>query len=191
LARGSLIALALLLACATTAATVAILRYKQGHLASLEWRSFEAPDGSYAIDLLGEVREVDSKPDRGERRYASEGWYSGIGTWIAWRDLTAAEVQEASTEKGWVYFREKVFEPERDRLKDELAGSVSREATIGQKPLAFELRLDGKRGPTIQRTLVVAEGAHPRIYFIGMSGKKLNFDGPEVKRLFASFRTFE
>jgi hypothetical protein len=171
--------------------TFVILRYKQGHLASMEWKAFTAPDGSCGIDLLGLAREEDSDPEHGVRRYVSEGRYSGRTTWIGWRNLTAAQVQEAHTEKGWVQLREKFFDPERDRLKEKFGGYIARDATIGQNPITVEVRVDGPQGPLIERMIVMPEGPRPRVYFIGMVGKRLDLDGPEVKRLFESFRVYD
>jgi hypothetical protein len=181
----------LFLAGITTTITIAILRYKQGYVMTMEWKAFTAPDSSCGIDLLGLAREEDSDPEHGERRYVSEGWYSGTTAWIGWRNLTAAQVQEASVEKGWVRLREVIFDPERDRLKGKLGGYLAREATIGQNPSTVEVRMDGPQGPAIERMIVMPDGPHPRVYFIGMAGKRLDLDGPAVKRLFDSFRVYE
>jgi len=190
-ARALMVLLGLFLAGATTTVTIAILRYKQGYLASMEWKAFTAPDGSCGIELLGLTREEDSDPEHGERRYVSEGWYSGTHAWIGWRNLTAAQVQEATVEKGWVRLREVIFDPESHRLEGKFRGYVARDATIGQSPITVEVRMDGPQGPMIERMIVKPDGPHPRVYFIGMAGKRLDPDGPVVKRLFDSFRVYD
>jgi hypothetical protein len=182
------IIVALFMMGAATAITLAILQRKQGHLASMEWQSFTPPDGSCSIDLLGRVIGEDSDPERGERRYISQGWYSGMSTWIGWRNLTPAQMQEGTSKDGWVQYRKMFFDKERDRLKDQFSGYISKDATIESDPVTVEVRLDGKLGPVIERMIVVLKGSQSRIYFIGMAGKRFNLEGPEVKRLFGSFR---
>lgn len=189
--RIALVLFGLILAIVTSAITIMALRYQQGYLASMEWQAFTAPDGSCEIDLLGGAKETDSDPEHGERRYLSQGWYSGTKAWIGWRNLTPAQVREAEAEKGWVQLREAIFDPERDRLKGKFGGYIARDATVGQSPLTVELRLDGPSGPVIERMIVISTGSHPRAYFIGMAGKRVNLDGPVVKRLFDSFRVHD
>jgi hypothetical protein len=181
----------LLLMVATTALTLLVLQRKQGHLVTMEWKSFTAPDGSCGIDLLGPATETDSDPENGERRYMSEGWYSGATAWIGWRALTPAQVQEATAKEGWVQYRKLFFDKERERLKDMFGGYVARDATIEQNPVTVEVRLDGAQGAVIERMIVMPNGPRPRIYFIGMAGKRLKLDGPEVKRLLESFRVYD
>jgi hypothetical protein len=176
---------------ATTALTLTVLQYKQGHWVSMEWQPFAAPDGSCAIDLLGKPTETDSDPEHGERRYISEGWYSGTTAWIGWRSLTQAQTQEASAKDGWVQFRKFFFDKEQARLKEKFGGYVARDATIEQNPITVEERLDGQNGAVIERMIIVPNGANRRIYFIGMAGKRLDLDGPVVKRFFDSFRVLD
>ena len=176
---------------ATTGMTLAILQYKQGQLTSMEWREFNPPDGSCGIDLLGKATEADSDPERGERRYSSQGWYSGNTAWFGWRNLTPVQIQEGTTKDGWVQYRKLFFETERDRLKDKFGGYIAKDATVELDPVTVEVRLDGPSGPVIERMIVMPKSSRPRIYFIGMAGKKLNLDGPEVKRLFGSFRVYD
>jgi hypothetical protein len=183
--------LGLFLMCATTVITLGVLQHKQGHIISLEWQTFTPPDGSCEIDLLGQAVETDSDPEHGERRYVSKGWYSGTSAWIGWRNLTPAQVQEGTTKDGWVQYRKLFFDTERDRLKDKFGGYTARDATVDHEPMTVEVRLDGQNGPVIERMIVMAKGERPRIYFIGMAGKRINFDGEAVKRLFGSFRVYE
>ncbi len=176
---------------ATATITLAILQRKQGHLVSMEWQAFTPPDGSCSIDLLGQAREADSDPEHGERRYISQGWYSGNSAWIGWRDLTIAQVQEGTAKEGWVQLRKVFFDKERDRLKNKYGGYLAKDATIEQDPMTIEVRLDSPQGAVIERMIVTTKEPRPRVYFIGMAGKRLNLDGPEVKRLFGSFRVYD
>jgi hypothetical protein len=186
-----LVLLGLFLMGVTTVATLAILQRKQGHFVSMEWRAFTPPDGSCGIELLGQATEADSDLEHGERRYATQGWYSGTTAWIGWRTLTLAQAQEGAVKDGWVQYRKMFFDKERDRLKDKYGGYIARDATVGHDPVTVEVRLDGQNGPVVERMIVVTKGPQPRIYFIGMAGKRLDLDGPEVKRLFESFRVYE
>ncbi|HEV3385420.1 MAG TPA: hypothetical protein VG097_11445 [Gemmata sp.] len=185
------ILLGLFLMSATTVITLGVLQQKQGHIISLEWQAFTAPDGSCEIDLLGQAVETDSDPEHGERRYVSKGWYSGTSTWISWRNLTPVQVQEGTTKDGWVQYRKLFFDTERDRLIGKFGGYIARDATIDHEPKTVEVRLDGQNGAVIERMIVRGKGERPRIYFIGMAGKRLNLDGPDVKRLFDSFQVYE
>ena len=71
---------------------------------------------------------------------------------------------------------------------------MAKDATINFKdPLTREVRLelpDGG-GRAIERMIVLPTGPRPRLYFIGIAGKRLDPDGDEVKRLFDSFRVVD
>jgi hypothetical protein len=167
-------------------ATVAYLRYKQGHIFGLEWKPFTAPDGSCSVELLGRPTE-DPAAGSGEKRYVSEGWYSGTVTWVGWRDLTQREVQLAGTKDAWKDLG-KVFDAERERLKSKYDGSVSKDDTIQfEDPLTREVRLATPEGAVVERMIVMHRGSRPRVYFVGMAGR-IDPDGAEVKRLFDSFK---
>jgi hypothetical protein len=185
------VVIGLFLMMATTAITLAILQHKKGYMVSMEWRGFTPPDGSCGIDLPGQATEADSDPEHGERRYVSQGWYSGTTAWIGWRTLTPAQIQEGTTKDGWLQYRKLFFDKERDRLKDKFGGYIAKDATTEYDPVTVEVRLDGQQGPAIERMIVMPKGPRPRVYFIGMAGKRLNLDGTEVKRLFDSFRVYD
>ena len=174
--------------------TIAVLKRKEGYLASREWRGFTPPDKSCSIDLMGSPADDTSTPSGATHRYISEGWYSGITTWLAWRDLTVAEAQAASSDEAWHDAQLlKLFDAERTWLKEKFDGQLARDATIQFKgPLTRELRLVmPANGHTVERMIVQAGGSHPRIYFIGMAGKRLDPEGDKVKRLFDSFHVAE
>ncbi len=183
----------LLVAVAATAVTFGALRRKEGYMVNREWRAFTPQDNSCSIDLLGKPIEDADAPAANERRYTSEGWYSGTTAWIAWRNLTAAEVQIASTDDAWHNEKLlKLFDAERDRLKGQFGGYVAKDGTIKFKdPLTREVRLELPQGRLIERMIVMPTGPRPRVYFIGIAGKRLDLDGDEVKRFFDSFRAFE
>jgi hypothetical protein len=184
--RVGMIVLVVFLALAATAVTVGVLRYKQGHTVLSEWRPFTAPDGTCSVDLLG--RPAD-EGEAGEKRYVSEGWYSGRRAWVGWRDITAAQAQLAGTKDGWVGLLP-LFNAERDRLTAKYGGSVTKEATRPELPLTHEVRLDSPEGRVVER-MIVTTGGPPRLYFVGMAGKNLDADGEDVRRLFESFRVNE
>jgi hypothetical protein len=185
----------ILVAIIATLATVTLLRRKEGYLTDREWRPFTPPDNSCSIDLLGKPTEDASTSEKGIRRYLSEGWYSGTITWIAWRNLNAAEVHVAVTDEAWHDPQLlKILDAERDWLKERFGGSVTRDATIQFKsPLIREVRLGlpSGKGHVVERQIVHATGPHPRIYFIGIAGKRFDPDGSEVQRLVNSFQLLE
>jgi hypothetical protein len=185
----------LLVAIVTTAITIALLRRKEGYLTDREWRPFTPPDNSCTIDLLGKPIEDAGSSERGVRRFLSEGWYSGTVTWIGWHNLNAAEVQVAVTDEAWhdPQFM-KIFDAERNWLKDGFGGTVLKDATIQFKsPLIREMRLKmpAGKGHVVERQIVHAIGSHPRIYFIGIAGKRFDPEGNEVQRLVNTFRVLE
>jgi hypothetical protein len=184
-----------LIAIAATLATVAVLRRNEGYLASREWRAFTAPDNSCTIQLLGRPTEDPSAPESGQRRYFSRGWYSGTSTWLGWRNLSAVEVQIATAPEAWHDPQlTKLFDQERDWLVGRFGGYVSKDATINFKvPLTREVRLElpEGQGRAVERMIVMPTGLRPRIYFVGMAGKRLDPEGAEVKHLFESFRVNE
>jgi hypothetical protein len=66
---------------------------------------------------------------------------------------------------------------------------VVKDATIQfDPPITVEIRLTTPHGPLVERIIVKADGPRPRVYFVGITGKRLDPDGPEVNRLFQSFR---
>lgn len=184
-----------LIAIAATLATVAVLRRNEGYLTGREWRPFTPPDNSCTVQLLGRPSEDSAAPESGQRRYLSRGWYSGTSTWLGWRNLSAVEVQIAAAPEAWHNPQlTKLFDQERDWLVGRFGGYVSKDATIIFKdPLTREVRLelpDGG-GRAVERMIVAPTGPRPRIYFIGIAGKRLDPEGAEVKRLFESFRVID
>ncbi len=169
--------------------TIAVLRYKQGHMVDMEWKEFTPPDNSCTIELLGRPTE-DTDTASGERRYVSEGWYSGTTAWVGWRDLSQIQIQYATAKDGWVQLLP-MFQAERDKWMTKFGASVTAERTQFDGPTIYhDIRLTYPRGQVIERMTVIPVGSRPRVYFIGMAGK-IDLDSPEVKRLFDSFRVKE
>jgi hypothetical protein len=46
-------------------------------------------------------------------------------------------------------------------------------------------------GQLVSRMIVMPKEPHPRVYFIGIAGKRLNPDGDVVRHFFDSFRVLE
>lgn len=187
-----LLALGLAIAVVVSILTVAALKRKGGYFVNTDWQTFTAPDGSCSVDLLGTPVEDPEVPASGGRRYVSEGWYSGAKVWVGWKDLTPAEVQIANGPEAWQLLRPTVLNPERERLKNEFGGyEVEGGGTKSFQPLAVEYRYQTPEGLLVERVIVKADGPRPRAYFVGMVGKRLAPDGPELERLFSSFHMNE
>lgn len=188
-----LLALAGLLALAAAAgATIAVKQRKHGHLTASEWKAFTPPDKAFTIEMLG-TPAPDPEAPSGETRYVAEGWYSGVRTWVGWRDLTQVQVQQAGAKDAFVPFSEAFFTPARDRLHARHGGSVVKNATTNLEtpPLTHEVRVDAGGGVrAVERMFVYATGPRPRVYFVGLAGH-LDFESPAVQRLFDSFRVSE
>jgi hypothetical protein len=180
----------------TALTTIALLRYKQGYLTSMEWQKYTAPDNSCTIDLLGRPSE-DITTSPGERRYFSQGWYSGVVTWVGWRDLNQTQIQLARTKDAWnEKLLTKLFDDERERLQSTFGGAITRDATtqfndpLKNEVLTHEVRLSLPQGVLIERIYVVPDSTRPRVYFVGVAGK-IDPDGADAQRLFGSFRVNE
>lgn len=168
-------------------ATVGVKRYKQGHLVGWEWRAFTTPDKVCTIELLGRPVE-DTETDANEKRYVSEGWYSGTVAWVGWRDLTQVQIQLAETKDAWQHFGG-IFQPERDRLKLRYGGTITKDATTKfEDPLTHEIRIEHPGGRVVERIIVKPKAS--KVFYVGMAGK-IDPDGPEVQRLFDSLRVTE
>jgi hypothetical protein len=180
---------ALLVLVLAAGATVGVKRYKQGHLVNWEWKPYSDPEKAFSLELLGKPVE-DPEATAGERRLISEGWYSGTKVWIGWKDLTVNQVQLASDKDAWQHFRGE-FEAERDRLKARHGGTPTKSATVKfENPLTYEVRLEQVQTRTVERMIVMPKGPKPRLYFVGMAGR-IDFDSPDVQRLFDSLRVTE
>jgi len=183
----------LIVALLATLGTVGVLRRHEGNLTSREWRAFTPPDTSCTVQLLGRPVEDAAAPESGQRRYVSQGWYSGTTTWLGWRNLSAAEAQIAVAPEAW---RDpqltKLFDQEHNWLAGRFDGHVTKDATINfQDPLMRELRLETPAGRAVERMIVHPAGPRPRLYFLGIAGKRLDPEGDEVRRLFDSFQVID
>jgi hypothetical protein len=179
---------ALLLLAVAAVLTVVILQRNREKALHPEWQLFAPADGSFRVELPGPVTEEAAAG--GGRRFVAEHAGSGLTAWVAWADLTPVQVQLADTDEAWKLFIAP-FDAERDRLKKQFGGTVTREATTKFKdPLTREMRIDYDGGRLVERMTVLAKGPHPRAYFVGIAGK-IDPDGPEAKRLFDSFKVSE
>lgn len=182
-------AVALLSLAVAAGTTVGVKRYKQGHGVSWEWKPYADPEKAFSLELLGRPTEDPEVPP-GEKRFVSEGWYSGTRAWVGWKDLTANQAQLAADKEAWQHFRAD-FETERDRLKTKHGGTLTKSATVKfEDPLTYEVRLEQGQTRAIERMIVMPRGPKPRLYYVGMAGR-IDFDGPDVRRLFDSLRVTE
>jgi hypothetical protein len=107
---------------------------------------------------------------------------------VGWKDLTPAEAQMAAGPDGWQLLRPTVLNPERERLKSAFGGyEAEGGGTKSFEPLTVEYRFQTPEGLLVERAIVKPGGPHPRVYFVGMVGKRLTPDSPELNRLFSSF----
>lgn len=185
-----IVVLAVFAAVVATVTTMGFLRQKQGYMTAVEWRTFTAPDNSCAVDLLGTAVEDADEPPADGKRYVSAGWYSGTTTWVGWRDLTAHQAEVVVAKDGWVQLVP-TFSAEMRRLKSKFGGTVTKDATKFDDTISHEFRLEYPQGRVVAWAVVKPGGPRPRVYFVGIAGKNLDPDGPEVARLRESFRVFD
>ncbi len=122
--------------------------------------------------------------------YQSEGWYSGTKTWIGWKDLTPVESQKATGADGRMLLQSTVFDTEQERLKSTFHGrEITGGGTKSFEPIIVEYRSQTPEGLLVEQRLRESRRATPGVYFVGMMGKGLTADGPELNHLFTSFRT--
>ncbi len=183
-----LLVVGLLAAVVVSLITVAALKRKSGLFISADWKTFRVPDGSCVVDLPGTPTEDQDAPGAGGRRYSAEGWYSGAKAWVAWKELTPAEVQMANAPEAWQLLRPTVLNVEKERLKSTFGGyEVEGGGTKSFQPLVIEYRMQTPAGLLVERVILKTAGPQPRAYFVGMVGKRLVADGPDVEHLFSSF----
>lgn len=186
-------AIGLVLVVVVLAVTLALLRYGSGNIPPMAWSEFTPPDGSCSIELPGTPTEERIEPNasdvltRGLNLYTTEGWYSRARVWFGWRDL----------DPGWAKLAEKdrdgsitspVLSAERDRRKDQVQGTITKEATVRfDSHLGLEVWMDTPKGKLVERYVAATTGPRPRLYFFGIESKNASADGPAARRLFKSF----
>lgn len=190
--RVLIVVMLLSLACSVMMATIFVLRYKQGHLYMMypEWRAFTAPDNSFSVQLLGSPKEERIETGTGGRRYVSEGWYSGTRAWVAWQPLNQVQIQLAHTKDARNDLRF-LFMAEGGRLKEQFGGEPQFATLRFENPLIVEIKMEYPEGQLVSWMIVIPKEPHPRVYFIGIAGKRLNPDGDVVRHFFDSFRVNE
>jgi hypothetical protein len=190
--RVLIVVMLLSLAGAVMMGTIFSLRYKQGHMYAMypEWRAFTAPDNTFSVELLGKPKEERIETGTGGRRYVSEGWYSGTRTWVAWQPLNQVQIQLAHTKDARSDLRF-LFLAEGGRLKEQFGGEPQYATLRFENPLTVEIKMEYPEGQLVSRAIVMPKDPHPRVYFIGIAGKRLNPDGDVAKHFFNSFRVNE
>jgi len=187
-------AVAMVLGVISLAATLAYLRYGSGEIAPTSWSEFTPADRSCSIQLPGAPTEerLEATPAdgivRGLSLYATDGWYSRARVWFGWRDLDPAWVKQAKEDKDGAVTNP-VLTGEMNRRKDQVRGTVTKEATVRFGPhLGLEAWMDTPRGKLIERYIAATDGPRPRLYFMGVEAKNATADGPAAQKLFGSFR---
>jgi hypothetical protein len=184
----------LVLVLAVFAVTVLVLGYGAGRVPGWAWREFSPPDGSCTVSLPGEPQPEPLPPPAdgpglGGTRYSTHGWYSGVRTWVAWRDLDPGWAKQLAADRDAALLRP-VLEKERDRTRERVGGTVTREGVVrfGDHQ-GIQVEMDTPRGKLIERLLVVPAGPRPRLYVLGVEGRTITPASPVVGRVFGSFRT--
>ena len=187
-------ALAMILGVVALGGTLAYLRYGSGEIAPASWAEFTPPDKSCSIQLPGSPSEERIEPSpadsitRGLNLYTTEGWYSRAKVWFGWRDLDPAWVKQAKDDRDGA-ITNPVLTGEMTRRRDQVKGTVTREATVRFGPhLGLEVWMDTPRGKLIERYIAATDGPRPRLYFMGVEAKNATADGPAAQKLFGSFR---
>ena len=125
---------------------------------------------------------------RGLTLYTTSGWYSRARVWFGWRDLDPAWVKQAGQDRDGS-ITTPVLTAERDRRKDQVRGTITKEATVRFGPhLGMEVWMDTPRGKLIERYIASTDGPRPRLYFMGVEAKNAAADSPAAQKLFSSFR---
>jgi hypothetical protein len=176
------------------ALTIAILRYGSGSISPLSWVDFTPPDGSCTIALPGSPATESVAPSsadgvtRGMQLVTTSGWYSRARVWFGWRDLDPGWVKQAQLDRDGA-ITTPVLTVERDRRKEEVGGTITKEATVRYGPnLGLEVQMDTRRGKLIERYIIALGGSRPRLYFMGIEAKNAAAESAAAQKLFNSFR---
>ena len=181
---------------ALAAVTVAVLGFRSGRGGASGWVEFTAPDGSFTATFPSNPTASAVAPNQqaavtlGGEEYAASGWYSGVRAWVAWQDLDPAWVKKLADDKDGM-LAGPTLEAERDRRVKEAGGTLVEgrtkrvQTTYGH---GFEVEVDTPRGKRVERYVLAANGAKPRLYVIGVEGPKLDPDGPLPARMMTRFR---
>jgi hypothetical protein len=176
-----------------TALTIFFLGFRAGRVSDVAWFEFTSPDGSCAIEIHGVPGEEDVEANSGSsvtggKRYITRGWYSGVTIWLAWGDLDPSLVQSLPKDQDRV-FGSTALGVERDREKVRLEGTITKEVIVRfNAAWGIEVHMDTPRGKVIERLLLVTDGAHPRLYIIGIESKNITPESPAARRVFHSFK---
>lgn len=178
------------------AVTIAVLGFRTGRGAASGWVEFTAPDGSFTGTFPGTPTASPVAPNpqstltQGGEEYSAAGWYSGVRAWVAWQDLDPASVKKIADDKGETTGLS-ALDAELARRVKEAGGTlvVNRKKTLQTTyGRAFEFEIDTPRGKRVERYIVAAAAARPRLYVVGVEGPNLDPDGPLPARVMTKFR---
>ena len=168
--------------------------YGAGRVADSAWSPFTPPDGSFTVLLPGTAAEeaLDANPSApeltGGKRYVVRGWYSKTTTFAGWLDLDPAWAKQSAADRDGALTLGLVG-AELDRQKAWLGGKTAKDATVRfNAMLGTEVLLDTPRGKAVVRLMVSADGARPRLYFLGFESSAATPEDPAVRKLFNSFK---
>lgn len=151
------------------------------------WIAFSPPDQSCSVLLPGTPTEADPLAGFG-KRYVTHGWFSGVTTWIGWIELDGDWLQKANAPEAWHLLRPR-FDAVLDKQKLEWQATIVRQSTKRfDEPYTMEVEMQLPDGDLVERFIVVAKGPHPRIYYLGLSGRGVAADSATARRIFESFR---
>ncbi len=178
------------------ALTVAVLGFRSGRGGGVGWVEFTAPDGSFSGTFPATPTAAKVEPNGkaavtlGGEEYAAAGWYSGVRAWVAWQDLDPVWVKRLADDKDGM-LATPALEAERDRRVRDAGGTLVEnrtktvQTTYGR---GFEVEVDTPNGKRVERYVLAANAAKPRLYVIGVEGPKLDPDGPLPARVMTRFR---
>ena len=191
--------IALFVVVVVTVGTIAVLGYGAGRVPGFAWGEFTSPDGSCSTLLPGAAVDEVVGPNpaapltRGGQRFVTTGWYSGVSTWVGWQDLDPEWAKQAANDRDGALIAP-LLAAERDRRRDQVGGTVVREVTVRYAAsLGVEVEMTTPRGQLVERLILAASGPRPRLYCVGIEGRKLAIEGPAARgpaaaKLLTSFR---
>jgi len=178
------------------AGTVAVLGFRSGRGGTVGWVEFTAPDGAFTGTFPTTPSASAVEPNKqsavtlGGEEYAAAGWYSGVRAWVAWQDLDPAWAKKLADDKDGM-LAGPALEAELARRVKESGGTLvdgrkkTVQTTYGR---GFEVEVDTPGGKRVERYVLAAAGARPRLYVVGVEGPKLDPDGPLPARVMTRFR---
>lgn len=172
--------------------TIAVLGFRTGRGGASGWVEFTAPDGSFTATFPTDPSSssVPANPHsavtQGGEEYAAAGWYSGVRAWVAWQDLDPAWVKRLAEDKDGTIG---TLEAELARRLKESGGTVTKQGPLQTTSgRGLQVAMETPRGVRVERYILAAGAARPRLYVVGVEGPKLDPDGPLPTRVLTAFR---